>query len=101
MRVDTYTFTTGLLIIFGIIVLYTRMRGFLDSNVPILFYGIMAVYVNTYADGIPALPIYIGLVLTLLLRFEFMNKAFSTFVRTAEVCTLLVLLYGCWKSMYA
>ena len=101
MRIDTYTFTTGLLILFGLFVLYTRMRGKIDTNVPILFYIVMATYVNSYGSGIPALPVYIGLVLTLLVRFEFMNSGFSRFVRVAEGCTLLVLLYGCWKSMYA
>jgi len=101
MRIDTYTFTTGLLIIFGIFVIYTRMRNWVESNVPIFFYVIMAMYVNTYADGIPALPIYIGLVLTLLLRFEFMNSSFNIFLRGAEGCSLAALLYFCWKSMYA
>lgn len=101
MRIDTYTFTTGLLILFGLFVLCTRMRGRIETNVPILFYLVMAAYVNSYGDGIPALPVYIGLVLTLMLRFEFMNTAFSRFIRVAEGCTLLVLLYACWKSMYA
>ena len=101
MRIDTYTFTTGLLILFGLFVLSVRMRGKMDSNTPILFYIVMASYVNTYGTGIPALPVYIGLVLTLLLRFEFMNNGFSKLIRVAEACTLLVLLYGCWKSMYA
>jgi len=101
MRVDTYTFSTGLLIIFGLFVLCIRMRSRVDSNLPVLFYIVMAAYVNTYGSGIPALPVYIGLVLTLMLRFEFMNTGFSRLIRIGEGCTLLVLLYGCWKSMYA
>ena len=90
-----------MLILFGMFVIYTRMRGWMETNVPIFFYVIMAFYVNSYGDGIPALPIYIGLVLTLLLRFEFMNKSFSTLLRSAESLTLVVLLYWCWKSMLA
>lgn len=101
MRADNYTFTTGLLIIFGIVVIYTRMRGWVESNLPIIFYTVMAVYVNSYGAGIPTLPVYIGLVLTLLLRFEFMNKSFSVVLRGAEGCTVMVLLYWCWQSMYA
>jgi hypothetical protein len=101
MKIDNYTFTTGLLILFGMFVIYIRMRNRVESNIPIFFYVMMALYVNTYADGIPALPIYIGLVLTLLLRFEFMNGGFGLFIRGAEGCTLMALLYFCWKSMYA
>lgn len=99
MQITVYTFTTSLLMIFALFVLYTRSKNWLESNVPILFYLIMIAWVKSYADRIPALPLYIGLGLALMLRFEFMGKNIVRICKLAEVCVIAAILYGCYNSM--
>ena len=99
MQITVYTFTTSLLMIFAVFVLYTRTRNWLESNVPILFYLIMIAWVKSYADRIPALPIYLGLGVALLLRFEFMGKTLIRLLKFAEACVIAAVLYACYTSM--
>jgi hypothetical protein len=99
MQITVYTFTTSLLMIFAVFVLYTRTKNWLESNIPILFYIIMISWVKGYADRVPALPLYIGLGLALMLRFEFMGKTVIRLCKFAEVCAIGVVLYACYTSM--
>ncbi len=99
MQITVYTFTTSLLMIFAVFVLYTRTKNWLESNVPIMFYIIMIGWVKTYADQIPALPLYIGLGLALMLRFEFMGKTLVRLVKFSEVCVIAAVIYNCYKSI--
>ena len=99
MEITVYTFTTSLLMIFAVFVLYTRTKNWLESNVPILFYLLMIAWVKAYADRVPALPLYIGLGIALMLRFEFMGKAFIRLLKFAEACAIVAVLYKCYTSM--
>ncbi|HTP89368.1 MAG TPA: hypothetical protein VMJ34_20605 [Bryobacteraceae bacterium] len=101
MQITVYTFTTSLLMVFALFVLYTRSKNWLESNVPIIFYIIMIAWVKSYADHVPALPVYVGLALALLLRFEFMGKSLIRFVKFAEFCAVAVVLWECFRSMTA
>jgi hypothetical protein len=99
MQITVYTFTTSLLMIFAVFVLYTRTKNWLESNVPILFYIIMIAWVKSYAAQIPALPLYVGLGLALLLRFEFLGKNLVRLFKFAEACVIAAVLYDCYTSM--
>jgi hypothetical protein len=99
MEITVYTFTTSLLMIFAVFVLYTRSKNWLESNIPILFYIIMISWVKAYADRIPAIPLYVGLALALMLRFEFMGKTLVKLLKFAEFCVIAAVLYTCFTSM--
>jgi hypothetical protein len=101
MQITAHTFTTSLLMIFALLVVYARMRNWTESNVPLIFYGVMIAYVHAYADDIPALPLYVGLALTLLLRFEFMARGLALLVKFAELCAIGLILYNCYRSIMA
>ncbi len=101
MEISTYTFTTSLLMIFALLVVYTRMKNWMESNIPLMFYAIMIVYTHSYADRIPAIPLYVGLGLALLLRFEFMAGNIMRVVKFFEFCVIGAVLYECYKSMTA
>jgi hypothetical protein len=84
--------TLGLLILFGLFVIYTRFKNWLQSNVPIFFYILLFAYMQN--DGsVPFWLICAGFALALMLRFEFMNNGFTRFVKFLEVSTLGVMLY--------
>jgi len=101
MQITIYTFTTTLLMVFALFVMYTRMKNWLESNIPIMFYVIMIAWVKTYADTLSALPLYVGLGLACLLRFEFMGKKLVGLLKFVEGCAIAAVLYECFKSITA
>ncbi len=91
---NAFSFTTMLLIAFALFIIYIRIKNWLDSNVPIIYYIIMIFYVKSQ-DQI-ALPLWLVLVsfaLTLTLRFEFMNLLFIKLVKILEIATLAAIIY--------
>jgi hypothetical protein len=85
--------TLGLLILFGLFVAYTRMKNWLDSNVPIIFYVLLIAYMQANEGAVPFWLICAGCVLALMLRFEFMNVAFTRCIKFLELSALGVMLY--------
>ncbi len=90
---STSEVTLGLLIVFGLFVVYTRLKNWLDSNVPIFFYILLIGYMQSNDGSVPFWLICIGCGLALILRFEFMNNAFTKGVKFLELSALGVMLY--------
>ena len=65
--------TTLLLIVFAIVVVYFLYRKQADSNVPLVFYLAVLVFENFTDRGVSRTLYGAGLILALLLRFEFLN----------------------------
>jgi hypothetical protein len=85
--------TLGLLILFGLFVIYTRFKNWLQSNVPIFFYILLILYMQSTEGSVPFWLIATGFGLALMLRFEFMNNGFTRFVKFLELSALGVMLY--------
>jgi len=86
---NSYAVTTGLVAAFGLFVVYMRLRNWLDSNVPIIFYIICMGYMRAVDGAVPVWLILASFALCLLLRFEFMNAAFTRVVKFLELGTLV------------
>jgi|SRR5689334_8184287 hypothetical protein len=91
--------TTLLFVAFALFVIYTRMKNWLDSNVPVIFYAAMIVYANTLAERLPAWVVYAGFGLGMILRFEFMNTKFTKFIKVVEYCVLAAIVYLCTREV--
>ena len=91
--------TTLLFVAFALLVMYTRMRNWLDSNVPVIFYILMIIYVNTLSDRLPPWVVYAGFGLGMILRFEFMNNKFTKFIKVIELCVLGGIVYFCLSDI--
>lgn len=85
-----------LVIALGIIALYWLFRQKTDSNMPVLYYIAMIVFMTVTDREIHPYLFYPGLGIALLLRFEFMNSAVTKFVISLEVIALVLIL---WESM--
>ncbi len=85
--------TLGLLIIFGLFVAFTRLKNWLDSNVPIFFYVLFFMYMQANEGSVPLWLTCTSCAFALLLRFEFMNAAFIRGVKFLELGALGVMLY--------
>ena len=91
---DVFSVTTLLLVAFALFVIYIRTKNWLDSNIPIIYYVAMVIYVRSIDN--PRLPLWVvlvGFALGGLLRFEFMNPVFTRIVKALELVTLAVIVY--------
>ena len=92
-----------LMMAFAGFVIFTRLRNWLDSNVPIFFYVALLAY-QRWAAEISKIPWWLILAsfgLGLTMRFEFMNPFFTKIVKFLEICTLaaiVYLLFGTWMG---
>jgi len=72
--------TTLLVVALAVIAIITVIKGRYASNIPLLFYA-ATVLLTTFGDrSINPYLFYSGLVLALLLRYEFMNQGFTKFI---------------------
>jgi hypothetical protein len=91
----SFNVTTTILIIGTLLVVYVRLMNWLDSNIPLMYYALMIAYTNGLEERLSPLVIYAGLVLAMLLRFEFMNHALTRFVKALELSLLALIVYEC------
>ena len=68
------------------------MRKRYDSNVPLLFYFFLILFMNLSDRSLNLYLMYGGLTLAMILRFEFMGAAFAKVVAiftTASLCLII------------
>jgi hypothetical protein len=95
MKTDALTVTTALIVAFALFVIYTRLKNWLDSNVPIFFYVILIAYMKSVDGTVPLWLMLAAFALALVLRFEFMNVTFARVVKVFELCALGGIIYLC------
>ena len=72
--------TAVLVVALAILTIIFLLRKRYDSNLPLLFYFIAITFTTSFDRPVNPYVIYTGLVLALVLRFEFMGKGFTKFV---------------------
>jgi hypothetical protein len=87
--------TTALMAAFALFVIYTRLRNWLESNVPLLFYIALIAYMKAVDGSVPLWLSLAGLGCALLLRFEFINELFIKVVKFIEMAILAAIIYLC------
>jgi len=92
--------TTGLMALFSLFVIYTRLKSWLESNVPILFYIALILYMKAIDGGVPLWLSLAGLGCSLTLRFEFMNEFFTRTIKFIEIGILAVISYLCVTMLW-
>ena len=101
MTTDALNVTTALIVAFALFVIYTRLKNWLDSNVPIFFYVILIAYMKAVEGTVPLWLMLAAFALALVLRFEFMNVTFARIVKIAELCALGAIIYFCVEMILA
>jgi predicted membrane protein len=81
--------TTMLLVAFAIYVLRFLAKKQLDSNLPLLFYIALLIFINFSGRSLNPYLFAAGLSLALLLRFEFLNSALTKFVLWLEMLAIV------------
>jgi hypothetical protein len=88
-----FNVSTALLIAFACWVIYLRLKGNSDTNIPLVYYGIIVYYVVMYDTPLSPIIVYVALLLGLLLRFEFMSVKFMKAISLLECCALGTIIY--------
>jgi hypothetical protein len=101
MTTDALNVTTALIVAFALFVIYTRLKNWLDSNVPIFFYVILIAYMKAVEGTVPLWLMLAAFALALVLRFEFMNVTFARIVKIIELCALGAIIYFCVQMILA
>ncbi len=94
-RADTLGVTTALLLAFALFVLYTRFKNWVDSNIPLFFYVLLVVFINSVPNDVNHLLVYGAFALGLLLRFEFMNTTAARLIKFLEFCAIALIVWQC------
>jgi hypothetical protein len=92
--------TTALMAAFALFVIYTRLRNWLESNVPLLFYIALIAYMKAVDGSVPLWLSLAGLGCALLLRFEFINELFIKVVKFIEMAILAAIIYLCVNMVW-
>jgi hypothetical protein len=87
--------TTILMAALALYVMYTRLKNWLESNVPIFFYVFLIIYMRAVDGSVPLWLSLAGMCCALILRFEFMNEFFIKVVKFLEFAVLAVIIYLC------
>jgi hypothetical protein len=87
--------TTILMAALAVYVMYTRLKNWLDSNVPLLYYIFLVIYMKAVDGSVPLWLSLAGLGCALILRFEFMNEIFTRVLKFIEFAVLAVIIYLC------
>jgi len=104
MPTNAFTVTTGLLVAFALFVMFTLFKNWLDSNVPIIFYIVLAVYSRSLGADDSKVPLWLiltGCAAALTLRFEFMNAFFTKIVKFIQLCVLAGTVYFLMVTLLA
>jgi hypothetical protein len=86
----------GLAVAAAILVLRKRY----DSNVPLLFYFILVVFNNMSDRETNPYVLYVGLILALLLRFEFMGGGFAKLVAFLTTASLGIIIWMMMSEVF-
>ena len=87
--------TTGLMAALAFWVIYTRLKNWLESNIPIFYYVFLIIYMKAVEGSVPLWLSLAGFSCALILRFEFMNEFFIRVVKFIEMAILAVIIYLC------
>lgn len=85
--------TELLVVALAVVAAIMVMRKRYDSNVPLLFYFVLILFTNMSDREINPYVLYAGLILAMLLRFEFMGGGFAKFVGFMTASSLVVIMY--------
>jgi hypothetical protein len=87
--------TTILMAALALYVIYTKLKNWLESNVPIFYYVFLVIYMRAIEGSVPIWLSLAGMCCALILRFEFMNELFIKVVKFIEMAILAVIIYLC------
>jgi len=85
--------TTLLIVALAMVGMFMMIRKRYESNLPLFFYFIALLFTNMTDRSVNPVLMYVGLILALLLRFEFMNTGFAKVVAFFATSSMALIVY--------
>ncbi|HEY4365548.1 MAG TPA: hypothetical protein VGN17_31595 [Bryobacteraceae bacterium] len=98
---DAINLTELLVACLAIVAAVLLLRKRYDTNLPLLFYFVVIVFSNMTERELNPYLLYTGLVLAMLLRFEFMGGSFAKFVAFLSTASLCVIVWTMMSEVFA
>lgn len=73
----------------------------LESNWPLVYYGLLVVFANMFSYLVNPFVLYLAVICGLFLRFEFMNERVCFFIRIIEAGCFVHIGFVLFKSLLA
>ncbi len=93
--------TALLVVALAVLTVAFLLRKRYDSNLPLLFYFIAITFTNAFDRPVNPYIMYSGLVLALLLRFEFMGRGFTKFIAFCATGFLVMVIWSMMSDVLA
>jgi hypothetical protein len=93
--------TALLLVALAVVCVVVMLRRRYDSNLPLLFYVVALLFSNMSDRTVNPYLLYVGLILTLVLRFEFMGSGFAKFVAYCAMGSLCLIIWTMMADVLA
>jgi len=98
-RFSGFNVTTVVFAILTLWLLVARFRGLVEGNWPLFYYIGVIFYTSIFPDNLDPAWVYAGVVVTLLLRFEYMGGIFLKIIRGLDIVVLIYLLFASVASL--
>ncbi len=93
--------SVNLTLFFGaLFAIYLLFRKRQESNLPVVYYCVMIGYTSFLEGRLSPWIVVIGLIVALLLRFEFMNDTLTKIVKASQYSLLLFIIYECTSMLF-
>ncbi len=93
-RATSLNVSTLLLVVLALIVIIVLSKRKYDSNLPLIFYVTVVIFIGTSDRSLNGFLLYSGAAFALLLRFEFMNAFFTKLVAALELLALTSIIWS-------
>ncbi len=90
---NSINITTLLVAGLAVVAMFLLMKKKYDSNLPLLFYFIALIFTNMTERSVNPYLMVVGLALSLLLRFEFLNPGFTKLIAGLATISMGVIVY--------
>lgn len=96
IRITLFNIITFTMMIATASVIWTRFHRPIENNWPLMYYAGMVVYLKAFDGSLNPTFVYIGVVVALLLRFEFLGGFILKVVRALD---FVILAYFMWRGL--
>ncbi len=93
IRLTFFNGITLLMMALTIGMIVRRLKGRLESNLPLAYYVVLVLYTRYYEGTFNQYWVFAGVVFALFLRFEFLARRFEKFMLAAEFTVFAYLLW--------
>ncbi|MBM3812166.1 MAG: hypothetical protein FJW20_11105 [Acidimicrobiia bacterium] len=94
MRYASSNITTAVMFGFTVYLMVVRFRTRRDWNLPLIYYLFVVAYHQAFPERLLAYAIYTGVVIALVIRFEFLPKKLEGVLRFLDISILTFLAYS-------